>query len=484
MIEKGNSTFGVICKGLIICTFYPSDDSTQRAQSFFTQRLCGLCVLFPFADFAWNKTLAKVQFKEVSSKNNLSQKVEKGKKFFRIIFQLSLVITLLFATADAADRDAGVLLLDAPQGGNDGNILFSQNKDKPFIPASIVKILTSLAAIHYLGEQYHFITPYSFDPKSKNLYIKGYGDPLLTSEVMEKICLEILESYRTKEKVTKIHDIILDQSYYAASSAGHIHIPGKGNSLNPYDAPLGALSLNYNTVNFQWDNYAKRFISGEKQTPLLNVFLDDIKKTGLKKGRIVISSDLAKVYPGLLLKYFLEKQSMKITGKVREGRFIKDEKISRTFQSPYDLNAVIHKLLRYSNNFIANQILLTMGARTFGPPATLEKGIKTMQNFIEQELKLSNITIEEGSGLSRRNRISPAQMILILKHFMPYHDLLRKKNNDLFKTGTLTGVKTRAGYLLGKNDKLYPYVIMVNKPKANYDNILNHLKGIVVRAGK
>ena len=75
-------------------------------------------------------------------------------------------------------------------------------------------------------------------------------------------------------------------------------------------------------------------------------------------------------------------------------------------------------------------------------------------------------------------------MILILKHFMPYHDLLRKKNNDLFKTGTLTGVKTRAGYLLGKNDKLYPYVIMVNKPKANYDNILNHLKGIVVRAGK
>ena len=57
---------------------------------------------------------------------------------------------------------------------------------------------------------------------------------------------------------------------------------------------------------------------------------------------------------------------------------------------------------------------------------------------------------------------------------MPYSYLLRKKGNDLYKTGTLTDVRTRAGYIIGLDKKLYPYVIMVNKKDVGYEDILKH----------
>ena len=384
------------------------------------------------------------------------------------IFFLAVCVTGLFIgpCVYAKSVNTGIILAD-----DQGNILFDQNRENRFVPASILKILTSLAAIHILGKDYRFPTEYFFDANSNDLYIKGYGDPLLISEVIKTLCRDI------RLKTSRIHHILLDQTYFA----GQIRVPGKGNSLNPYDAPVGALCANFNTIMFKWSRQENRFISGEPQTPLLPIFLEDIKKTKLRQGRILLTKQQSLLYPGLLVKYFLGKNNIKVSGSILQGKFKVDNTGKVSFLSPFETKEVVEKLLTYSNNYIANQLLLAIGAKTYGTPATLEKGVKAVKLFSKQNLKLGNFTLLEGSGISRANLISPDQMLKILLEFMPYHFLLKCGDNDFFKTGTLSEVRTRAGYIPGNNNRLYPYVIMVNRKNKNCESIRKNLLDLVSR---
>jgi D-alanyl-D-alanine carboxypeptidase/D-alanyl-D-alanine-endopeptidase (penicillin-binding protein 4) len=388
----------------------------------------------------------------------------------RIVFTFFLTVCIaglsIRPCVYAKNMNTGILLAD-----DQGRILYSQNREKPFVPASILKILTSLTALQILGEDYRFPTGYFFDKNSKNLYIKGFGDPFFTSEVVEQLCHDIILKTQTK----LIHHIILDQTYFSAK----IQIPGKGNSLNPYDAPVGALCANFNTIKFKWNPQQNRFVSGEPQTPFFPIFYDDIKKTKLKQGRIILSKQQSLLYPGLLIKYFFKENNIRITGSVLQGKFEVKQGEECSFLSPFGIKKIAQKLLKYSNNYIANQLLLTIGAKMYGVPATLEKGTRAVQQFSKQYLDLNHLTISEGSGLSRSNLISPDQMMKILTKFIPYHSLLKYRDNEYFKTGTLSGIRTRAGYILGNDNRLYPYVIMVNQGNKGYESILKNLFHIV-----
>ena len=115
------------------------------------------------------------------------------------------------------------------------------------------------------------------------------------------------------------------------------------------------------------------------------------------------------------------------------------------------------------------------------PPATLEKAVKALKFYSESEIGINNPEIFEGSGLSRMNRISPAQMLKVLIKLKPWYFLLRHGQNDFFKTGTLTGIRTRAGYIEGKSQNLYPYVIMVNEKGKDCEKIKEFLAYYVLR---
>ena len=209
---------------------------------------------------------------------------------------------------------------------------------------------------------------------------------------------------------------------------------------------------------------------------MLSIFYKNIRDTGLNQGRIILSKQQSFLYPGLLIKYFLEQQHhIKVKGSIVFDNFDAKNKKIYSFQSPFKLTEIVQKLLKFSNNFIANQLLLVIGAKTFGEPATVEKGLKALNSFSKQNLNLKNITIHEGSGISRSNRISPDQMLKILLKFMPYHSLLKRSGSDFYKTGTLSNVRTRAGYILGGDNRLYPYVIMVNQEGRGCDFILSDL---------
>jgi D-alanyl-D-alanine carboxypeptidase/D-alanyl-D-alanine-endopeptidase (penicillin-binding protein 4) len=383
-------------------------------------------------------------------------------KIFKFIFFLGMVGIIFnlstVAKANDLEKDAGVILAD-----DLGEILYAQNKDIPFTPASILKILTSLAAVDYFGMDHRFKTLYAYDRGSKNLYVKGFGDPLFISEVIQDLCEQIL----AKTKARTIHNIILDHSFFHPD----IHIPGTGDSLNPYDATSGALCANFNTVSFKWSPLYKHYVSAEAQTPLLPDFLREIKASGQRQGRVLLSPKQRNDYPGLLIKFFLKKKGVPVTGNVRQGYFDPAKEPRFAFESPFTLDQIIQKLLKYSNNFMANQLILAMGADKEGSPATLAKGVNVLEAFSREKLGLTQLTLADGSCISCKNRASPQQMLKILMAFMPFHGLLTIKGEEYYKTGTLSDVRCRAGFIRGNDKRLYPFVIMVNGENTGYDSI-------------
>jgi D-alanyl-D-alanine carboxypeptidase/D-alanyl-D-alanine-endopeptidase (penicillin-binding protein 4) len=132
--------------------------------------------------------------------------------------------------------------------------------------------------------------------------------------------------------------------------------------------------------------------------------------------------------------------------------------------------------MRYSNNFIANQIFLAVGAAHRGAPATMEKSVEAVTRYLEGILGIKGLTIVEGSGISRENRLSAFQLFQLLHAFTPHGHLLRKGDHELYKTGTLNGIRTRAGYLLDRDNNLYPYAILINTPGKSTGPILEQLK--------
>ena len=351
------------------------------------------------------------------------------------------------------DRDA--VLVSDPKG----HIIFSKNVDKKLIPASTIKIFTALAAIHYLGPDYKFFTEFYMDRHS-NLKIKGYGDPLLISETVETMIHRLSMILHAEFNI--LNDLVLDDSFFDASTV----IPGVNISYEPYDAPSGALCVNFNTVNFM-RNKNGVYVSAESQTPLLPFILSRVKASQMDHGRIVLSSQRNEItrYAGHLFFYFFKKEGIRLNGSLKLGRVQKGaDKLIYRYVSSFSLMQTLSKLLEYSNNFIANQLLITVGAKTYGIPGNLEKGVRAALIFAKNILEIDHIQIEEGSGISRKNKISARDFYKILNAFIPYYFLMRHTDQMFYKTGTLKGIHTRAGYIKKKNGELYPFVLMINTP--------------------
>ncbi len=380
----------------------------------------------------------------------------------KIICLFSLIIILFFAKPPSLLATSNPRAIKGLVGTDDavvvadenGKILFAQNIDKKLIPASTLKVLTALAAIHHLGPDYRFPTEFYINKKN-DLIIKGYGDPLLISEAVKDIVIVL------KKRLDRVHDIVLDDSYFKRP----IEIPGvTAGSLQPYNAPNGALCVNFNTVDFKSEN--GRIISAEPQTPMLPIALKRIReKKDAPAGRILLSDRTGDtlLYTGQMFRYFLNKAEVKTGGDIRAGN-LKSQKARLIYRhaSEYPLTKVVEKLFKYSNNYMANQILLAAGARVYGPPATLEKGLCMLKEYCCTELSINGMQVVEGSGISRENRISARMFIKILDAFAPYYTHMPRTGRVYFKTGTLDGVQTRVGYIETQNQGLYRFVILLN----------------------
>lgn len=350
-------------------------------------------------------------------------------------------------------RNDAILVKD-----QNGAVVVSKNADSKLVPASTLKVLTALAAFHYFGDDHRFYTDFFLDQES-NLIVKGYGDPLFVSEVIARACEQLKPIVLSKTK--KINRIIIDSSYFQQTD-----VPGASTlSFEPYNAPIGPTSSNFNSVNFFRDKDGT-YYSAEEQTPIFPFLFNQIRQSGLSQGRILLRSTQQDLYTGSLFQFFLEKQGLTVsdTQILRENTVNRKKERIYRHVSPFTIQEVAQKLLLYSNNYIANQLVASIGAHVYGEPGNLDKGSKAVMEFTAKQFGTTDYTVVEGSGLSRDNRISAETMSLFLDGFKDYRNLMRTNSKAFYKTGTLTGVSTRVGFIESENNTIYSYVIFSNTP--------------------
>ena len=367
----------------------------------------------------------------------------------------SLILFLASNTLAASPLDtlnslplSSLLLVD-----KNHHALYTKNSEKLYIPASTIKVLTSLIALDHWGRDHRFITDFYFDPVTRCLWVKGYGDPYLVSEELDIIINKIKLA-----GISELDGIGIDNSYFSKT----ISIDGQGNSLNPYDASLGATAANFNTINIRV--YENSISSSEPQTPLTPLANELAKGLSTGTHRINLGNvDYGPRYFSELLKAKLNLSGIPTDAFLQNGKVPSTSILLFTHQNSKTLEQIITSMLDFSNNFIANQLFLSLGAEVHKAPASLDKSQAVVNQYIEENFKWSDYIVIEGAGLSRQNRMSAKQLVDVLDKFKPYRNLMPSQSQDIFaKSGTLKDVSTYAGYI-NRNDYWMPFAIMINQ---------------------
>lgn len=401
---------------------------------------------------------------------------------------------------------------------DDGTVVFSRDGEELLNPASNVKLYTSAASLVRLGPEYRFETEFLTDPdfkdgKAKTLFIRGKGDPTITTERLYAIVGELTHAGLTKE----LQDIVVDDSWFDAERAP----PGFDQEYGDkaYLAPTGALSLNWNTVGvYLRPGEALGAKAAVELEPASEYFvLDADVSTGTKtQRRFTVSSALDKdkvhqkieargtvpfekgswsawkkidqpaLYFGYTVKELLKQRGVKVKGRVRVGLVTPGQKMLHVALSE-TLDIVLKKLNKHSSNFVAEQLIKTLGAEHRGVPGSTEKGIDVVEDFLDKDVGLARGTyvMKNGSGLNDTNRFSAAQTTRLLVAMMDKFPLMpeylsalgiagkdgtlkyRFEGSDAVgrlraKTGTLENVSALSGYVQAVGGERFVFSVMVN----------------------
>jgi D-alanyl-D-alanine carboxypeptidase/D-alanyl-D-alanine-endopeptidase (penicillin-binding protein 4) len=398
--------------------------------------------------------------------------------------------------------------------------LISWNQDMPFSPASTMKLVTTNAALDVLGPTFTWKTQafadgtLNGDVLNGDLIIKGSGDPKL---VTENFWL-FLRQIRAKGIREIRGDVLLDRS--AFEDGAYDPAAFDGDAIKTYNAGTDALLLNYDAFRFQFiPNSTASAVNVIMDPPvasypitapiLSNDACGDWQRklqASLDGHGVVFKGTFSLacgektwyVYPyqmthtqyfGTVFRRMWSDLGGVFKGDVRDGVTTSTAHLITEWQST-TLPEVIRDINKYSNNVMARQLLLTMSAQATKAQANTQDGAKVIKDWLSsKDIEAPELVIENGSGLSRNERIAPHTMARILvdafkSPLMPefissmplvgYDGTMRNRlngqdvaGNAHIKSGSLADVRAVAGYILAESGKRYVVVCFINHENAS-----------------
>ena len=421
-------------------------------------------------------------------------------------------------SVNRALKDAGISPLGVAV------VVQSVDADKPIIrynaqqamnPASTMKLLTTYSALELLGPAYTWKTEALADTPpangllTGNLYLRGSGDPKLT---LEQFWL-LLRQLRTRGISEISGDLVLDRS--AFSVPFHDAAEFDNEPLRPYNAGPDALLVNLKSIRLTLlPPPGNKNVQVLSETPSEDLRIDNrlqLTQEGCSNWReklkirvngstielngsyaascgekaLYLSPWPANTQVEQLFRSLWRELGGTLHGKVREGLTPINARSLTSIESPA-LSEIIRDINKFSNNVMARQVFLTLAAQR---PATAEGARQRINNWLkEKNLKTPELLMDNGSGLSRTERISAdglSQLLLAawkspvmpeLMSSLPVAGIdgtMKKRLGNgaaagraHLKTGYLDNVRAIAGYVLDSNDKRWVVVFLINDPKS------------------
>jgi len=404
--------------------------------------------------------------------------------------------------------------------GTKGRVLASLNAQSTRTPASVVKALTTYSALVKLGFNYRWPTKFYTTGHVKagvlygDLIVKGFGDPSLKSRDLSKIVASI-----RAEGIRGIQgNIIIDRSYFDVGTKNSSYFDE--NPYSAYNAMPDALMFNeristiciqpkkqsayrkHNDRSYTVINKLKhvnKACKGRYSWPRIKINDKTERSTITLSGQISkrcktrnICKVLTKPYESFYydLKAKLKSEKIKVSGKLKLQK-TPTHAIELFTHYSGTLEQIISKTAKKSNNLYARHILLLLGVKIYGAPATLAKGRKAIKHILASQNALASgvLRLDNGSGLSRVAKLNARHLSQMYdtayehygKRWMQTLSIAGKDgtirrrfrnsviaNRAWMKTGTLKNVKNIGGYVKDTRGNMYTVVVLVNSTRARY----------------
>jgi serine-type D-Ala-D-Ala carboxypeptidase/endopeptidase (penicillin-binding protein 4) len=446
---------------------------------------------------------------------------------------LSAILAVVALDAHAAlPRAVGRAFLDAGIPLNHVSIvvqdtaktrpLFAYDANRSRSPASVMKLVTTFAALELLGPEYRWKTeayvagPLVDGELHGDLILKGYGDPKITVEQWQSLIADL----RAKGLSAIDGDLALDRSLFALppyDPGAFDHEP-----LKPYNVGPDALLVNFKSLRLTLVPDASGTGVTVNADPPLDVVtlgapppvsnddcagasapatpsIDDhgdraaITFTGTyplscgERDWWLAMLDHRHYVRAMFATYF-RAAGGRFDGSVTERRVPAGTTPFAVLESP-PLADIVRDVNKLSNNVMARQIFLTLATARDTPPATPAKAVNVVKRWLAaRKLAMPGLVLENGSGLSRHERNSAIGLnrLLVAADASDVREeferslavaaidgtVERRFRGDavagqaLLKTGSLEGVRAVAGYVLDPAGRRFTVVAIVNDANA------------------
>ncbi len=400
-----------------------------------------------------------------------------------------------------------------------GDMLYTRNEDQLFTPASTLKIFTAEAALIFLGPDYKFLTQLVTNAKSMtngiingDVYLVHSGDPSLTYYDLTNLMIAL-----KSQQIQGINgNVYVDNTAYDQDNVG----PGwvEKDEQYCYAAPINASIINHNCISlgitpakkegqqatvienprFYYSGVANAVVTkarGRSCRISLNTQPDNtitlagcLAKGKSSQGGSVVIPNIVKYNESMLTSLF-KQFGIQVTGQISAKTAPPNLAVLASHESK-PLHVLINEMLKKSDNIIAGSLFKKMGALYTNQPGSWVNGSNAVKQVLGQKASVNtaNMHLIDGSGLSRDNQVTPAQMMQVLDY--AFHNyainyefisalpiagvdgtLKGRLQNAAWKirakTGTIAGVVSLAGFAMSKDREPIAFVIIVNGQNGN-----------------